>query len=234
MAIAAATSARNRADDIFFTSMALLALGAVVAGFGHAYFFAGMIAAKLASPLVHIHAAILTGWIAVQAAQPLLVSAGRVDLHQKLGLLGMALAAAVPAMGVLAVIGEVRRLVHESVEGDLVFVIAAAADFAVLAFLGLRERMKDLSAHKRLMLLATISILGPPIGRLPFTASDLGYYGTFAVFLALPVAFDLVTLRRLHRATLWGVVLIAASQVLADLASRTEAAHQMVMWIRAL
>jgi len=232
MAIATAAFARNRADDFFFTSMAWLNLALVVAGFGHAYFFAGMVTAKLASPLVHVHAAILTSWIAVQAAQPMLVSAGRVDLHKKLGALGMALAAAVPVIGVLAVIGEVRRLVHESVEGDLVFAITAVADFAVLAFLGLRQRTRNLSAHKRLMLLATISILGPPVGRLAFGHSDLGYFGTFAIFLALLVAFDLVTLRRVHRATLLGVTLIAASQTLAELFSRTEAAHLMVLWIQ--
>jgi hypothetical protein len=234
MAIATAAFARNRADDIFFTMMAWLILAVVVAGFGHAYFFAGMVAAKLASPLVHVHAAILTGWIALQAVQPMLVSADRVDWHQKLGTLGMALAACVPVIGVLAVIGEIRRLVGEPLEGDLAFVAVAAIDFAVLAALGLRERRHDLSAHKRLMLLATVSILGPPIGRLAFAASDAGYYGTFAVFLALPVMFDLVTRRRLHRATLWGVALIAASQALAEFASRTEAAHQMVAWIRAL
>ena len=110
--------------------------------------------------------------------------------------------------------------------------MAAAIDFAVLVFLGLRQRTKDLSAHKRLMLLATISILGPPIGRL--ASGDLSYYATFAVFLALPLAFDFVSLRRFHRATVWGVALIAASQALSDLFSRTAAAHQIVMWIQSV
>ena len=68
MAIATTTFARNRADDIFFTSMAWLNLAVVVAGFGHAYFFAGLFAAKLASPLVHVHAAILTAGKIKEAA----------------------------------------------------------------------------------------------------------------------------------------------------------------------
>jgi hypothetical protein len=149
--------------------MALLALAIVVDGFGRAYFFAGMVRAHLPSPLVHVHAAILTTWITIQALQPIQVAVDRVDWHQRLGILGMVVAVAVPVIGVLAVIGEIRRppFVVSDEAADLAFALAAVVDFALLASLGLRERHKDLSAHKRLLLLATISILGPRSGASP-------------------------------------------------------------------
>jgi hypothetical protein len=236
MTIGATAFARRRADDVFFPAMALFALATVVMGFGHAYFFAGMMAAELPSPLVHVHAAILSAWIALQALQPVLVAAGRVDWHRRVGLAGMAVAAIVPVIGVLAVIGEIRRHAQgaDDLASDFAFVLAAAVDFAVLAFLGLEQRNRDLSAHKRLMLLATISILGPAVGRLSFVITDLDYYAALAFFAALIVAFDLLSLGRIHRATILGVAVIATSQALADVFSRTTAALHLVTWIQAV
>src|SRR5205814_10665868 len=120
--------ARNRSDDIFFPGMSLLALAVVVAAFGQSYFFAGMTTARLPSPLVHIHAAILTAWIVLQVLQPLQIAVARVDWHQRVGLAGTGVAAAVPVIGVLAGIGQIRR--HEAslahLTGDFAFVLAAA------------------------------------------------------------------------------------------------------------
>lgn len=234
MTIATTAFTRSRADDVFFPAVALLALAVVVMGFGHSYFFAGVVAAKLPSLLVHVHAAILTAWIAIQTLQPVLVAIGRVDWHQRIGLLGMAVAVAVPVMGVLAVIGEVRRHANGPADlaGDLAFVLTAAIDFAALACLGLRQRNADLSAHKRLMLLATISILGPAIGRLPFVTGEMVYYASLALFAVLLVAFDLLSYGRIHRATISGVAIIAISQALADVFSRTDSALRLVAWLQ--
>jgi hypothetical protein len=234
--IATAAFARKRADDIYFPAMALLLLAFAVAGFGPSYFFAGMMAAPLPSPLVHVHAAVLTAWIALQALQPLLVAAGRSDWHRTAGVAGMAFAVAVPALGVLAVIGEIRRHAHgvDDLALTLAFVLAAAIDFGVLVFLGLRQRTRDLSAHKRFMLLATISILGPVIGRFPFLTSITAYYAIFGFFAALVIAFDLLSLGRIHRATILGVAIIAASQALAEGFWRTSAAHDLVAWIQSV
>ena len=234
MATTTTAVARTRADDIFFPAMALLALVIVVDAFGPAYFFAGMIRAKLPSPLVHVHAAILTTWIAIQAFQPIQVAANRVDWHQRVGVAGMFVAAAVPIIGILAAIGEVRRspFGNEDLATDLAFAVAAVVDFAVLAFLGLQERRKDLFAHKRLMLLATISILGPAIGRLAFVTGPTIYYAVFALLLALVITFDLATRRKVHRATVLGTIVIVSSQGVAELFWRTAAAAELVARIQ--
>jgi hypothetical protein len=235
MTIATAAFARNRADDIFFPGTALALLVTIVTAFGHAYFFAGMMAAPLPSTLVHVHAFVLTAWVALQALQPILVAAGRTAWHQTAGLAGMAFAVAVPTMGILAVIGEVRRHAEDAggLTLDLAFGFAAVIAFAVLVFLGLRQRNRDLSAHKRFMLIATISILGPAIGRLPFVSGAAApYYASFAFFAAAVIAFDLLSLGRIHRATMAGLGVIVATQGLAELFWPTDAAHDLVTWIQ--
>jgi hypothetical protein len=82
------------------------------------------------------------------------------------------------------------------------------------------------------MLLATISILGPAIGRLWFVANPTIYYAVFAILLSLVIAFDRASLRRIHRATIFGVVLIVVSQGLAEILWRTAAAADLVVWIQ--
>ncbi|WP_395444181.1 hypothetical protein [Caulobacter sp. UC70_42] len=73
--------------------------------------------------------------------------------------------------------------------------------------------------HKRLMLCATITILGPGLGRLlPMPsfgeAAPLVMFGVILLFgLAGPVA-DLVTRKRVHPAYAWGLVAIVLSNVL--------------------
>ena len=79
------------------------------------------------------------------------------------------------------------------------------------------------AVHKRFMLIASISIMGPAIDRLPllppldgvFASLFAGFsmppqifaalIGTLSLLLALPV-HDLVSRRRIHAGTIWGVV----------------------------
>ncbi|HXW16218.1 MAG TPA: hypothetical protein VEN79_17050, partial [Terriglobia bacterium] len=58
-----------KADDRFFAAMVAVVAGSVLLGFSRTYFLAGMVHAKLPSPLVHLHAAIATLWIAFLAVQ---------------------------------------------------------------------------------------------------------------------------------------------------------------------
>ena len=233
--MATSATARRRAEHWFFSALALFGLVAVVAGFGHAYFFAGLVTAKLPTRLVHVHAAVLTGWIAVQTAQPLLVALRRVRWHRQLGLVGLVVAVAVPPLAILTAIGQVKRHAHstDDLAEDFLFGVVAAVDFAVLAFFGLRSRVHGLSAHKRFMLLATLAILGPAIGRLSFVSSVAAFYCVFAAPIVLVIAFDLLTLRRIHRATLVGVAIIATSQALAEASLRAGVGRQLVMWLQA-
>ena len=72
--------------------MALLILGTVFLGFAHSYYLAGIFRAPLPSLIVHINGAVFSCWILLFITQICLVSAGRVDIHRRLGLVGFLLA----------------------------------------------------------------------------------------------------------------------------------------------
>jgi hypothetical protein len=100
---------RLRRDDVFFSAMALLILGSVLLGFARTYYFAGVFAAHLPNPLVHVHAAVFSTWILLFIAQTSLVSAGRLDLHRRLGVLGAALAGAMVVLALLVATDSLTR-----------------------------------------------------------------------------------------------------------------------------
>ncbi len=66
-------------------------------------------------------------------------------------------------------------------------------------------------------MLATISILAAAIARLPFAIMQAGppaFFGFTDVFVVACVLYDLITLKRIHRATLVAGLFIIASQPL--------------------
>ncbi len=71
--------------------------------------------------------------------------------------------------------------------------------------------------HKRLMLLATISILDAAVARWPVAIMTKGPPAFFAVtdlFIMAGVVFDIASRGRVHRAYIWGGLLIVGSQLL--------------------
>jgi len=81
--------------------------------------------------------------------------------------------------------------------------------FAVLIAWAMIVRRKP-AAHKRLMILGTMGILGPAINRWPFPDA-IRLPATLALTLVLPlivVAYDLWSMRRVQRETLIGTSLI--------------------------
>ncbi len=208
-----AVKLRRHTDDYFFAGMSLLVLGTVFLGFARSYFLAGTVHAHLPSAIVHVHAVIFSSWILLLVAQTTLVSIGRVGWHKKLGILGAVLACLMVIFGILAAIDSSRRhFVPPGVDSPTILAIQAT-ELSVFAFLvawGIRAR-HDGAAHKRLMMLATISLLGPAVGRWPFAfihqfPPSTGF--VIDAFLLSVIAFDLLTCWKIHRATVWGSLTI--------------------------
>jgi len=108
-------------DNIFFSGMAVLILITVFTGFARTYFMAGVFRAPLPNLLIHIHGAVFSSWILLLITQTALVSAGRVDIHLRLGLVGFGLACLMVILGVLLPAirwrGDSRRQVPPSIPG---------------------------------------------------------------------------------------------------------------------
>ena len=200
---------RVRASDrIFFTGMALAAALTLFLGFARSYFLRGAELPAL-TPLYHVHGALFSAWIALLVAQTSLVAAGRTDIHRTLGIAGAVLAAVVFIVGVTVSIETLRRQGGSLGRDPRVFFSIPLGDiivFGVLVTAAIVQRWRSKS-HKRLMLLATISILTAAIARF-LAAGPVGVFlGTDAFVLAL-VVYDLISRGRLHPATLWGGAMV--------------------------
>jgi hypothetical protein len=230
----------TRYDHPFFAAMAALLTAAMVVGFAHTYFLAGVFNAKLPDAIIHIHGAVFTAWFVLLLVQSALASSGRVSLHRKLGLAGIAIAAAMVPLGVLATAEFAHRLAAMPwIRRSSIMPCAELFTFALLvsaAFL-LRKRPAD---HKRLILLATIGIIGAAVGRMEFlpfwnfhgnAALRLAWAYTY-VFLIPLAAYDLWSLRRLHRATLWASVFLVAVHQLALTVNTTAPWSAFVAWMQ--
>src|ERR1700687_6270589 len=92
----------RRYDHLFFSAMALLVLATVFVGFARTYYLAGVFHAPLPSLIIHVHGAAFSCWILLLFTRTSLVSAGRVDIHRRLGIAGFLLACLMVILGVLA------------------------------------------------------------------------------------------------------------------------------------
>jgi hypothetical protein len=208
-----AVRARRHTDDYFFAGMSLLVLGTVLLGFAHSYYLAGTIHAHLPSAIIHAHALVFSSWILLFITQTTLVSVGRVNWHKKLGILGAVLACLLVLLGSLAIVDSTRR--HFTPPGLTpgMFLALDLGEMTVFGFLvgwGIRAR-RDGAEHKRLILLATIVLLSAAVNRWPFAfihqvPPSTGF--VIDAFLLCVIVFDLVTRRKVHRATVWGSLLI--------------------------
>ena len=170
--------------------------------------------------LLHLHGAVFTLWVMLVVVQPSLVAKGALALHRKVGWAGAVLAAAMVIMGVAATLFALsHKMVPPFFPGGvfLVMNMLGILVFGALVAAGIARR-RDGEWHKRLMLCATVSILGPGLGRfLPMqsfgAAAPLVMFGINDLFaLAGPVA-DLVVTRRVHPAYYWGVGSILAMEL---------------------
>jgi hypothetical protein len=225
----------KRRDDIFFTGMILWILAMVFIGFAHTYYMAGIFHAKLPSPLVHVHGAIFTCWLLLLLVQVTLVSAGRVNWHMRVGIFGMILAGLMVIVGFMTLVGALRRhaVFGMSIEQLFAVDVLQLSCFAVLIFWAFWLRT-DGAAHKRLVILATASLMGPALSRWPFDfvfSSDFVFYGLLDSFLILMILFDLWSLRKIHRATIWGSLLIVATQYAVHPLGHAAFWHRFTAWV---
>jgi FtsH-binding integral membrane protein len=228
----------RRFDHIFFSTMAGLMLATVFAGFARTYYLAGMFNAPLPSLIVHLHGAAFSCWILLLVTQTSLVSAGRVDIHRRLGVAGFLLACLMVILGVLAATDSLVREAGPAGRDPKFFYIVPLTDmliFATVIFFAFRAR-SNAPAHKRLIFVGTTALLIAAIARIPFLgqrnpirAALLSY-----IFLLVLVAYDLWSTRKVHRATIWaGAFLIFVQQIRVPI-GKTAAWHAFASWVQTI
>jgi len=239
MATAAFEPEGRRLDRYFFPAMAILMLGTIFLGFARTYYLAGVFKAPLASWILHLHGAAFSLWALLLIVQTSLVTAGRVDLHRRLGLVGFGLACSMIILGTLAATDALRRASAGFMDPKTFFVIPLTDIllFGTLIFFAFRARFNP-PAHKRLMLIATIALMVAPVARWPFafirqTPLWVTELCTYA-FLVLLLVYDVWSTGRVHRVTLWaGALLIVVQRVRLPI-GETPIWHAFATWAQNL
>jgi hypothetical protein len=227
MATGALPQTRLLSERRFFTGMAVAMAATAFVGFAPTYYLAGWNSAPTPAltPSVHLHGAACTAWVLLLVVQTGLIAAGRPDIHRLTGIAGIGIGAVILFSGIYVAIHSVRRVHTDANAGSLadpyvflVFPFAAVSIFAFFAILGVANRHSP-DTHKRLMLLATMSLLGPALARivtrtLPAVPGAIGALVLINIFLAALVAYDLAARGRLHPVTLWGGGFLLVSEPL--------------------
>ena len=175
-----------------------------------------------APTIVHIHAFVFSAWILILTAQVLLVLKDRVSLHRKLGWFAAGWACLMAVLGPLAVMQS--QAVNLSLpNGDPPFLsvnIVDLAGFLVLLAWGIALR-KNPAAHRRMMLLSTISLADPGFSRFDFVFLPNGptsvlpwffwvFYGN-VLLIVLMATWD-IWQRRLMRSFVVGAAGLLAAE----------------------
>lgn len=164
--------------------------------------------------VLHMHAVAMGTFLLVLLAQTTLMATGRRELHMKLGVFGVALAAALVVIGFVlaptmyhqvwagaqAAPPEAREKALGAlsfVENILLLQIRIGILFPLLLAIGLRARRGNAGLHKRMMILATAMAIPAGIDRIPWLPSTIP---------ANPLSADLYTLLAVSPMFVWDVV----------------------------
>jgi hypothetical protein len=228
---------RRRRERWFFIGMTIAIVTTVFAGFAPTYYLRPYFTATPLMPLLHLHGLVFTSWLILLVVQTTLIAAHRTDIHRRLGIAGGVIAALMVLVGVsTAVIRASQGATTPGGPSPLTFLVVPLGDilvFSILIGAGFYFRRRP-DVHKRLMLLATISILAAAIARLPFGILQAGppaFFGLTDVFIVACIVFDLITLKRVHRATALAGLLIIASQPLRLIIGGTPAWLTFATWL---
>lgn len=151
----------------FYIGLSVVGLAAIALGFSTTYFGPVAQGGFHAPVYVHLHGLFAASWVALLGTQATLVRRGNTQLHMKLGRMGMPLAFAIWASGLLTAAWATRRDLPQLgavAEASLAGTFNGLTAFLLIVIIAIIMRRRP-AAHKRLMALATIVLLWPAVFR---------------------------------------------------------------------
>jgi len=173
---------------------------------------------------LYVHGIVMTTWFALAWLQALLVSAGKIANHRRFGVVLASFAVLVFCAALMASFGSVSRMgldlnAPASVMGNGITGITVAqffssvvwgnivnaVSFALFVAIAVIYRKRP-QIHKRLMVLASISVLEPALARIshwPIMGGEQGPFIPVVIWSLITsiVIYDLVTKKRLETVT---------------------------------
>ena len=195
--------------------VALSALMAVIAivGFWPTYYGPLARLTLVQPPLIHVHAIVFTGWLALFSAQAVLAATRRLQWHLWLGRLGIAYGVLLVLVGLTTGVLRSAALPRGGDAEGLLYV--AFLDMLVFAgFFGAAIRFRRRpDVHKKLMTVAATTLLVAAVGRMSFLpAPPAGFAAMFLIWsspVLLAVAYDWRHNRGVHPVYVLGLAAFA-------------------------
>jgi hypothetical protein len=191
---------RRNLDHRFFGVLTAAVIIAVLVGFGPTFYLKPFFNnPPIARSIIYVHGFVMSAWVLLFAVQVYFISSKKIKLHQKLGLAGVGLAAAVFALGIMTAVAAAKYGSAASPPGipPLSFLIIPIGDMVVFAVLfgAAVYYRKNSPNHKRLMLLTIINFLPAAVARFPGGLTDqygqLWFYGVPTVLTIALIGLDI-------------------------------------------
>ena len=187
--------------------------------------------------LIIIHGCLMTGWMLLAVAQPLLVVTGRKRLHMKLGILGVVLASGIILAGLRIGIEAARvsppdlQVFGLAPKEFMAGSVLSFLIFGLFVFIGVVNRRRP-EVHRPMMLLASLSVIGAAIGRMtPLNALYAGMWWELVfseffmqlIFAAILLAAKCVVCKSFDRWFAGGFAALTVACVAISLGAKTQA-----------
>ncbi|WP_242181928.1 hypothetical protein [Sphingomonas sp. CARO-RG-8B-R24-01] len=203
-------------ERAFFFALAIAIVVTTVSGFALQF---AMGRSTLASPWwVHLHGVTAMGWLTLYLTQNFLVFRGTMALHRQLGWIASAYLGWMVAVGFsVTTLSAITHRIPFFFEPNVFIVMDWTVDllFAGLTWTAVAMRAQP-DWHRRLMLCGAVVVMTPGVGRLlplPLMGTWIlwSIWLVMAVYVAVAMAFDVLTRGRVHPAYLWGFGAITAA-----------------------
>ena len=159
----AATTARH-----FYVRIAAAAVAVAVIGFAPTYWLPLVRGTLNVPPIAHVHATVFYGWMLLFLLQTWFAANRRLTRHRAWGVFGVALVTTMCFVGMGTAITSLKQSTADGFgaasQAFTIVPVSGIVFFAALFTLALLK-VKQLESHKRLMLVATVSLLQAAVGR---------------------------------------------------------------------
>jgi hypothetical protein len=226
---------KNVARTPFFLYLAIAFLAIALTGFSTTFFVPLALGTFDAPSIVYVHGVLLFGWLLLFLSQSALARSRNLTAHRRSGWAGACLAMAIVVSGIYVGVFAARRDLAATGQdwpfGAFVNIVIEMVVFGSLVAAAVASRRSP-ESHKRFLVLATISALGPAWFRfrhfMPFVPNPLLTFSLVADSVLLVVlARDWLTLKRVHPVYIWAGGAMVATHIIELAASESQ------LWLRA-
>ncbi len=197
-----------------YIGIGLLSILFAFVGFWPSYFGPVFVEAAAKQAILHVHATVFIGWLALFTAQAYFAATRRLDLHVRVGRVGIAYGALIIVIGLAT--GYIRGQGYAG-GGDFArgsnTLYNAVIDMAVFTpfFLAAVLTRKKPELHKRLMIVAGTSLLVAAVFRMQFLGVPRNWWLAHAIWFSpilLMMLADFRQRRLIHPVFLIGLVVL--------------------------